>query len=69
MPKTVRITIEIDEHTFTMLKADTINRTYLTTRRLGLAYERPHWTVEQIAGEVLDAIYAPDFEHWDKLPY
>ncbi|MCB1509289.1 MAG: hypothetical protein KDJ36_00165 [Hyphomicrobiaceae bacterium] len=69
MSKTVKITIEIDEHTFTMLKAATIDRTYLTTRRLGLDYEQPHWTIEQIAGEMLDEIYAPDFKHWDKLPY
>ena len=69
MRKTVKITIEIDEHTFTILKADTINRTFLGGKRLGVPFERPHWTVEQIAGELLDDLYSPQFENWDKVPY
>ena len=68
-PKTVTFTIEIDEHTYTMLKADTLNRTFLGARRLGLSFEEPHWTVEQIAGELLDDVYSPHFENWSKVPY
>lgn len=68
-PKTVRLTIEVDEHTYTMLKADTLNRTFLGARRLGLSFEEAHWTVEQIAGELLDDVYSPHFENWSKVPY
>ena len=68
-PKTVEITIEIDAHTYDRLKADTLNRTFLGARRLGLPFEEPHWTVEQIAGELLDDVYSPHFENWSKVPY